>query len=75
MGGVGEGRAEPALSDRRILYHAAAIADARGDAAAAVALAATALEANPNFDLIAAPGRIGALLTRNSLRRSAPSLR
>jgi tetratricopeptide (TPR) repeat protein len=61
-------------SDRRILYHAAAIADARGDAAAAVALAATALEANPNFDLIAAPAA-RALLTRNSLRRSAPSLR
>jgi tetratricopeptide (TPR) repeat protein len=60
--------------DRRILYHAAAIAEARGDADTAVALAVSALDGQPNFDLIAAPAA-RALLARNSLRASALSLR
>ena len=41
--------------DRRILYHAAAIAAARGDRASARRLAAHALEGHPEFDVIAAP--------------------
>jgi tetratricopeptide (TPR) repeat protein len=41
--------------DRRILYHAAAIAAARGETATARTLAERALDGHPNFDLIAAP--------------------
>ena len=41
--------------DRRILYHAAAIAAARGDRATARTLAERSLEGHPEFDLIAAP--------------------
>lgn len=41
--------------DRRILYHAAAIAAARGDKTTARTLAARALDGHPDFDLIAAP--------------------
>ena len=41
--------------DRRILYHAAAIAAARGDATTARAFATRALDGHPEFDLIAAP--------------------
>ncbi len=41
--------------DRRILFHAAAIAAARGDATTARTLATQALDGHPNFDLIAAP--------------------
>ena len=41
--------------DRRILYHAAAIAAARGDTTTARTLAKRALDGHPEFDLIAAP--------------------
>jgi len=41
--------------DRRILYHAAAIAAARGDTTTARTLADRALDGHPAFDLIAAP--------------------
>ena len=41
--------------DRRILFHAAAIAAARGDATTARTLATQALDGHPDFDLIAAP--------------------
>jgi tetratricopeptide (TPR) repeat protein len=41
--------------DRRILYHAAAIAAARGDTTTARTLAMRALDGHPEFDLIAAP--------------------
>jgi len=41
--------------DRRILYHAAAIAAARGETATARTLAERALDGHPEFDLIAAP--------------------
>lgn len=41
--------------DRRILYHAAAIAAARGDTTTARTLATRALDGHPQFDLIAAP--------------------
>ena len=41
--------------DRRILYHAAAIAAARGDTTTARTLAGRALDGHPDFDLIAAP--------------------
>jgi tetratricopeptide (TPR) repeat protein len=41
--------------DRRILYHAAAIAAARGDRASARRFAAQAVEGHPEFDVIAAP--------------------
>ncbi len=41
--------------DRRILYHAAAIAAARGDEQAARRFAERAVEGHPRFDLIAAP--------------------
>lgn len=51
--------------DRRILYHAAAIAAARGDRAQAGALATRALDGLPDFDLIAAP-EAQALLERLS---------
>jgi tetratricopeptide (TPR) repeat protein len=53
--------------DGRILYHAAAIAEARGDLRAAQALAARAVEGNARFDLIAAPAA-KALLSRVSGR-------
>ena len=41
--------------DRRILYHAAAIAAARGDTTTARTFAQRALDGHPTFDLIAAP--------------------
>ena len=41
--------------DRRILYHAAAIAAARGDTTTARTLAERALDGHPAFDVIAAP--------------------
>ena len=41
--------------DRRILYHAAAIAAARGDTTTARTAAMRALDGHPEFDLIAAP--------------------
>lgn len=41
--------------DRRILYHAAAIAAARGDTTTARTAAKRALDGHPEFDLIAAP--------------------
>lgn len=51
--------------DRRVLYHAAAIAAARGDTAQAKALAVRALDGLATFDLIAAP-EAQALLRRLS---------
>lgn len=51
--------------DRRILYHAAAIAAARGDRSQARTLAMRALDGLPTFDLIAAP-EAQALLDRLS---------
>ena len=41
--------------DRRILFHAAAIAAARGDKVTARTFATRALEGHPEFDLLAAP--------------------
>jgi tetratricopeptide (TPR) repeat protein len=49
--------------DRRILSHAAAIAEARGDVVTARTLAGQALEGHPHFDLIAA-GEASGLLGR-----------
>jgi tetratricopeptide (TPR) repeat protein len=48
--------------DRRILYHAAAIAAARGDTSTARTFAGRALEHHPTFDLIAAPAAQALLL-------------
>lgn len=54
--------------DRRILYHAAAIAAAGGETATARTLVARALDGHPEFDLIAAPAA-KALLATLSARR------
>ena len=51
--------------DRRILYHAAAIAAARGERAIARSLAERALDGHPAFDLIAAPAAQALLATLN----------
>ena len=54
--------------DRRILYHAAAIAAARGDRASARRLAVRALEGHPEFDVIAAPAAKALLATMTAIR-------
>jgi tetratricopeptide (TPR) repeat protein len=59
--------------DRRILYHAAAIAAARGDASEARQLAERALDGHPTFDLIAAPAAEALLDRLKSGSGGAPS--
>jgi len=54
--------------DRRILYHAAAIAAARGDKTTARTFAARALDGHPHFDLIAAPAAKALLDSLSAMR-------